>query len=178
MQWFCHFAAEVSIHSNSLLRPVADRRRPPIQLGACCEQLCITTSRASRSYLFTVHDIVQHRGSGVNCHSCVKHCEYSRTETRTEHNTSYRLWWFRRYQSSERQTVSPRQCLTFEELVHSRHDDDGDGQQLAEGEDDLDPRCPCHTHAVQIHNSSYGKRERDSWYIASAILFWLNLAKW
>lgn len=52
-------------------------------------------------------------------------------------------------------------CFTFAKLVHSRNNDDDDGQQFAEGEENLNPCCPCHTHTVQVHNRSYMNREES-----------------
>lgn len=52
-------------------------------------------------------------------------------------------------------------CLTFEELVQSRHYNDADSQQLAEGEEDLNPCCPRHTHTVQVHDRSCRDRDKD-----------------
>ena len=49
--------------------------------------------------------------------------------------------------------------LTFKELVQPRYDDDEDGQQLAEGEEVLNPGCPCDTHTVQIHDGSCKETE-------------------
>ena len=52
--------------------------------------------------------------------------------------------------------------LPLKSWYHSRHYDDADDQQLAEGEEDLNPSCPCHAHTVQVHNRSYRDRERGT----------------
>lgn len=67
---------------------------------------------------------------------------------------------FSRRQSGSSTGCAGWQCLTFEELVQSRHYNDADSQQLAEGEEDLNPCCPRHTHTVQVHDRSYRDRDR------------------